>query len=69
MSSFEQGLAEMLFEGQPNFSLVSNGAECVMIEKKFFMEHATYKHIVKLREAVSSRKILLLQQMHWSFMF
>ena len=45
----------MLFEGQPNFSLVSNGAECVMIEKKFFMEHATYKHLVNLREAVSFR--------------
>ena len=42
----------MLFEGQPNFSLVSNGAECVMIEKKFFMEHVTQSNLVRLREAV-----------------
>ncbi|XP_052778604.1 uncharacterized protein LOC128216051 [Mya arenaria] len=45
-----QGLAEMLFENQPNFSLVSNGAECIMIEKKFYMENASQAQIVKLKE-------------------
>ncbi|KAL3851624.1 hypothetical protein ACJMK2_015357 [Sinanodonta woodiana] len=44
------GLCEVLFEKQPSFSLVSNGAECIMIDKKFFLEHASYAHIVRLRE-------------------
>jgi len=42
----------MLFENQPNFSIVSNGAECIMIEKKFYMENSSQAHIVKLKEMV-----------------
>ncbi|XP_045167047.1 uncharacterized protein LOC123530343 [Mercenaria mercenaria] len=45
------GLADMLFENQPHFSLVSNGAECIMIEKKFFLEHASQRLMVALRES------------------
>ncbi|KAK3601751.1 hypothetical protein CHS0354_016114 [Potamilus streckersoni] len=44
------GLCEVLFEKQPSFSLVSNGVECIMIDKKFFLEHASYGHMVRLRE-------------------
>lgn len=51
--SFFQGLADMLFDNQPEFSLVSNGTECIMIEKKFFLEHASQKLMVQLRENVS----------------
>lgn len=43
----------MLFDNQPCFSLVSNGVECIMIEKKFFQEHASQKLIVSMRESVS----------------
>lgn len=42
----------MLYDNQPNFSLVSNGAECIMIEKKFFMENASQWLMVHLRETV-----------------
>ena len=50
----------MLFEGQPDFSLVSNGAECVMIDKKFFMEHASHSLIVQLKGVVRNTLLLLL---------
>ncbi|XP_070557882.1 cGMP-dependent protein kinase-like [Ptychodera flava] len=43
------GLAEMLFENQPSLSLVSNGAECIVISKKFFMEHANEDLMTRLR--------------------
>jgi hypothetical protein len=31
----------MIYQDQPSMSLVSNGAECIMISKKFFMEKKT----------------------------
>ncbi|XP_052266404.1 uncharacterized protein LOC127868549 [Dreissena polymorpha] len=49
--AFLKGLADLLFENQPNFSIISNGAECIMIEKKFFLEHASQALVVKLKEA------------------
>ncbi|XP_060593908.1 uncharacterized protein LOC132748342 [Ruditapes philippinarum] len=45
------GLGDMLFENQPHFSLVSNGSECIMIEKKFFLENASQRLMVALRES------------------
>ncbi|XP_048761570.2 uncharacterized protein LOC125670440 isoform X2 [Ostrea edulis] len=35
------GIANMIYQDQPSMSLVSNGAECIMISKKFFMEKKT----------------------------
>lgn len=52
--AFLQGLAEMFFDHQPHFSLVSNGAEVIMIEKKFFQDNASQRLMVQLREAVNS---------------
>jgi CRP-like cAMP-binding protein len=36
------GFAELLFEHCPVVSLVSNGAECVMIKKSLFIKHMDY---------------------------
>lgn len=49
-----QGIAEMLYENQPHFSLVSNGAEVIMVEKKFYLENASQRLMVQLRESVCS---------------
>ncbi|XP_031549510.1 uncharacterized protein LOC116287037 [Actinia tenebrosa] len=35
------GVSSMLFDDQPSLSLVSNGAECIMISKKFYLSHCT----------------------------
>ncbi|XP_001640187.3 uncharacterized protein LOC5520360 isoform X2 [Nematostella vectensis] len=37
----KQGVQSMLFDDQPSLSLVSNGAECIMISKKFYLSHCT----------------------------
>jgi len=34
-------VSSMIFDEQPSLSLVSNGAECIMISKKFFMNHCS----------------------------
>lgn len=36
-----QGLADMFCGQQTNFSLVSKGAECIVVNKKFYMENIT----------------------------
>nr|XP_022318398.1 uncharacterized protein LOC111121411 [Crassostrea virginica]XP_022318399.1 uncharacterized protein LOC111121411 [Crassostrea virginica] len=35
------GIANLIYQDQPSMSVVSNGAECIMISKKFFMEKKT----------------------------
>ena len=49
---FTQGLQDICFENQPNFSLVSNGVEVIMINKKFYTENMTNNQLVRLREHV-----------------
>ncbi|XP_070579571.1 cyclic nucleotide-binding domain-containing protein 2-like isoform X2 [Ptychodera flava] len=46
------GLAPLVFFDQPSLSLVSNGAECIMIRKKFYMEHTTEDIRRRLRRQV-----------------
>ncbi|XP_072027225.1 uncharacterized protein [Amphiura filiformis] len=43
------GLAEMMFDDQPSFVVVSNGAECILLSKKFYLEHATLAMLSRLR--------------------
>ncbi|XP_038068812.1 uncharacterized protein LOC119738140 [Patiria miniata] len=43
------GLSDMLFDAQPSFSVVSNGAECILMSKKFYREHATPRMLTRLR--------------------
>ena len=42
-----------MFDDQPSMSLVSNGAECILLSKKFFMDNCPQKRIDKLRIEVS----------------
>ncbi|CAC5410324.1 unnamed protein product [Mytilus coruscus] len=35
------GLADLILDPQPNFCVVSNGADCILIDKHFYMEHTT----------------------------
>ncbi|XP_076468704.1 uncharacterized protein LOC143299406 isoform X2 [Babylonia areolata] len=46
------GLTDLFCENQPSVSLVSNGAECVSISKKLFMEHASHAFITRIREDI-----------------
>ncbi|XP_022100115.1 uncharacterized protein LOC110984339 [Acanthaster planci] len=48
------GLSDMLFDAQPSFSVVSNGAECILMSKKFYREHATPKMLTRLRREEQS---------------
>ena len=48
-----QGLAEVLLGVQPSVSVVSNGAECIMIDKDFYVKHASDKLIQRIRSDVS----------------
>ncbi|XP_022080342.1 uncharacterized protein LOC110973663 [Acanthaster planci] len=43
------GLTGVVFSDQPSLSLVSNGAECIVINKKFYLEHATEETLRGLR--------------------
>lgn len=46
------GLQDICFENQPNFSLVSNGVEVIMINKKFYTDNMTNNQLIRLREHV-----------------
>ncbi|XP_071501662.1 uncharacterized protein [Diadema antillarum] len=44
------GVNNIVFPDQPSLSLVSNGAECIMIKKQFYLEHATEDTLSLLRK-------------------
>ncbi|XP_030424357.1 uncharacterized protein LOC115654357 isoform X1 [Gopherus evgoodei] len=44
------GLLDFLFEDQPNLCVVSNGAECLKISKKFYLHHASKNLLQRLRK-------------------
>lgn len=44
---------DFLFEDQPDLCVVSNGAECLKISKKFFLHHASKDLLERLRKEVS----------------
>nr|KAG5706415.1 hypothetical protein BaRGS_033176 [Batillaria attramentaria] len=46
------GLADIFFDNQPAMALVSNGAECISISKKLFMEHASHAFVTRIREDI-----------------
>ena len=49
-----QGLADIILGPQPSFCLISNGAECVMINKEFYKEHCPQALIRKLLPMVKA---------------
>ncbi|XP_013417241.1 uncharacterized protein LOC106178564 isoform X2 [Lingula anatina] len=44
------GVSSLVFPEQPSLSLVSNGADCILISKKAFMEHCDEKMMRYLRK-------------------
>ena len=48
-----QGLSQMIHDDQPTFSLVSNGAECILINKKFYMDNVSKELMNVLRMEVA----------------
>ena len=52
MLCFAKGLSDVLFDAQPSFSVISNGAECILLSKKFYREHATSRMLTQLRRQV-----------------
>ncbi|XP_039403307.1 cyclic nucleotide-binding domain-containing protein 2-like isoform X4 [Mauremys reevesii] len=44
------GLLDFFFEDQPNLCVVSNGAECLKISKKFYLHHASKDLLQRLRK-------------------
>ncbi|RUS79937.1 hypothetical protein EGW08_012281, partial [Elysia chlorotica] len=47
------GLAQCLFCDQPSLCVVSNGADCLILNKKFFLDHCSSDLIRRLRVEVS----------------
>eukprot|EP00794_Sanderia_malayensis_P008979 gene8979-9937_t len=47
------GLQSIFCDNQPSLSLVSNGAECIMVQKKFYLEHCPETLKARLRKKVS----------------
>lgn len=48
-----QGLAPLVFPEQPGLCLVSNGAECVLIQKKLYEQHCPHELRRRLKTEVS----------------
>jgi len=44
-----KGLEELLLGRQPSMSVVSDGAECVLLDKQFYLQHATETLLHRLR--------------------
>ncbi|XP_071081951.1 cyclic nucleotide-binding domain-containing protein 2-like [Haliotis cracherodii] len=44
------GISDLFYKDQPNFALTSNGVECLLINKKFFLDNASNDFMVKLRD-------------------
>ena len=47
------GLNDILFNDQPNMQLISNGCECILIDKDYFIRNATKKFLKELCTQVS----------------
>ncbi|KAL3852329.1 hypothetical protein ACJMK2_015986 [Sinanodonta woodiana] len=51
------GLTDLILGEQPNFCLVSNGADCILVNKHFYMDHASEKLLRDMKQEVWSLKI------------
>jgi len=45
----EQGLADIILGQQTSMCVISNGAECILLDKDFYLHHATDALIQRLR--------------------
>ncbi|KAL4227119.1 hypothetical protein ACF0H5_015092 [Mactra antiquata] len=44
------GLTDLIIGDQPSFSVVSHGADCLLINKNFYLEHASEKLLREMRQ-------------------
>ena len=51
-SGSQFGLAEILFESQPDMTLISNGCDCILLSKELFIQNATTTYIRELRKQI-----------------
>ena len=47
------GFQDILFDNQPNMQLISNGCECILISKDFFIQNSTIDYLQSLRKLIS----------------
>jgi len=47
------GLQDILFDSQPSMQLISNGCECILIQKEFFIQNSSVEYLKHLRKTVS----------------
>ena len=52
-------MADLIHYDQPALSLISNGAECMLIRKKFFTDHASQHLLNKVRHEVRARVLCM----------
>ena len=46
------GLQDILFDSQPNMQLISNGCECILILKEFFIQSSSVDYLKRLRRVI-----------------
>jgi hypothetical protein len=64
------GLVHLVFggiEGSTSVTLISEGAECILINKAFFLKHLNDEVRKKLRESVSLRLFELIEVIRFNF--
>jgi hypothetical protein len=44
-----QGLSDVILGGQPSLSVISNGAECILLDKQFYEQNAPEALLQRLR--------------------
>ena len=57
LTTYTQGLQQIFCENQPTLYLVSHGAECVMLNKKFYKDHVDANMAQRLKQKVCRRHI------------
>ena len=48
------GLNDILFDNQPSMQIISNGCECLLISKEYFIQNSSYDYLKDLKKQVVS---------------
>ena len=65
-----QGLSDLILEPQPNFCIVSNGADVILLDRELYMQHANDVLRNNLRQEVRIKTfwaLLFEGQERWSY--
>ena len=55
MYNWVQGLADLVHDNLPSLSLVSNGAQCILIHKRLYLDHVPLTLLSTLATQVRPR--------------